>query len=53
MTATALAVFLTTNMHQPRTATTMPNIVLDRQELDNIIAYITSLKDSPRPGEGQ
>jgi mono/diheme cytochrome c family protein len=39
MTATALAISLTT-AHR-----TMPNIVLDRQELDNIIAYITSLKE--------
>jgi mono/diheme cytochrome c family protein len=41
MTATALAVWLTTS--HP----TMPNIVLDPQELDNVIAFIVSLKNKP------
>ena len=39
MTATALAVWLTTS--HP----TMPNIVLERQDLDNVIAFILTLKD--------
>jgi hypothetical protein len=38
MTATALAVWLTTS--HP----TMPNMVLDPQDRDNVIAYIISLK---------
>lgn len=41
MTATALAVWLTTS--HP----TMPNIILDPQELDNVIAFILSLKNKP------
>jgi mono/diheme cytochrome c family protein len=41
MTATALAVWLTTS--HP----TMPNIILDPQELDNVIAFIVSLKNKP------
>lgn len=39
MTATALAVWLTT-AHP-----TMPNIILDSHELDDVIAFILSLKD--------
>ena len=41
MTATALAVWLTTS--HP----TMPNIILDPHELDNVIAFILSLKNKP------
>jgi hypothetical protein len=39
MTATALAVSLTTS--HP----TMPNIILEQEDLDNIIAFILSLKN--------
>jgi mono/diheme cytochrome c family protein len=41
MTATALTVWLSTS--HP----TMPNIVLEPQELDNVIAFILTLKDKP------
>jgi hypothetical protein len=41
MTATALAVWLTTS--HP----TMPNIVLEQQDLDNVVAFILTLKDKP------
>ena len=41
MTATALAVWLTTS--HP----TMPNIILNPQELDSVIAFILSLKNKP------
>ena len=41
MAATALAVWLTTS--HP----TMPNIILDPHELDNVIAFILSLKNKP------
>jgi mono/diheme cytochrome c family protein len=39
MTATALSVWLTTS--HP----TMPNIVVERDDLDNVIAFILSLKE--------
>jgi mono/diheme cytochrome c family protein len=38
MTARALAVFLTTS--HP----TMPDIMIERDDLDNVIAYVTSLR---------
>ena len=39
MTATALAVWLTTS--HP----TMPNIVIDPHDMDNVVAFILSLKE--------
>jgi hypothetical protein len=39
MTATALTVWLTTS--HP----TMPNIVIEPNDMDNVVAFILSLKD--------
>ena len=44
MTGTALRVWLSTS--HP----TMPNIIVEPQDMDNVIAYILSLKDKRKPG---